>query len=236
MEILGIIPARGGSKGIPRKNIRVLCGKPLIAYTIEAALESRLLKRFIVSTDDAEIAEVSRKLGAEVPFLRPPELATDTTPAIEVIHHAHSFMEQQDDIIYDGVAYLEPPAPLRESEDIDNAIQLYLDTRPDSVVSVILANQFHPILMKKIVDGRLLPFCIQEPIGMPRQSYDPPAYMRNGAVYVFSRRNILKKILYGDVVRPYIMPEERAVCIDDMNDWYIAEAWMKKKLGIDSVT
>jgi len=204
-----------------------LHGKPLIVYTIAAALRSRLIDRLIVSTDDVEIAEVARSNGADVPFLRPAELAGDTARAIGVVAHALKYMEQQDGCPYDPIVYLEPPAPLRAAEDIDAAIDLFLEKTPDSVVSVQEAAQYHPILMKKIVDGYLEPFCLKEPEGMPRQLYSPKAYMRNGAVYVLKRQNILAECFYGERIVPYIMPIERSVCIDDILDWKVAEAMLQ---------
>ena len=226
-NILTIIPARGGSKGIPRKNIRILAGKPLIAYTIEAALKSRSVKRLVVSTDDKEIAMISSEHGAEIPFLRPPVFATDTAKAIDVVQHMLAEMEKLDDCEYPIVVYLEPPSPFRTANDIDACVELFLEHDPGSVVSVHEANQFHPILMKKIADGQLKPIWKDEPEGVPRQLYKPTAYMRNGAVYVIRRENILKGIFYGDPIIPYVMPDERSVCIDSMLDWYTAEAMVR---------
>lgn len=228
-KILGIIPARGGSKGVPRKNIKLLAGKPLIEYTINEARKSKYIDDLIISTDDNEIASIAKQCKAIVPFLRPPELANDTAKAIDVVKHALSTMEKNNACFYDIIVYLEPPAPLRIVDDIDNCIELYNKYLPDSVVSVNEANQFHPILMKQIVNGFLEPIWRKEPEGMPRQQYDPKAYMRNGAVYVLTRENISKGIFYGDKILAYVMPLERSICIDDLNDWYVAEAWLKRK-------
>jgi CMP-N-acetylneuraminic acid synthetase len=228
-NILAVIPARGGSKGVTKKNIRKLGGKPLIAYTIQAALGSRYIKRFIVSTDDKEIAEISNKWGADVPYLRPPDLATDTTKAITVVKHALLEMEKIDNKEYSVIVYLEPPAPFKTSEDIDASIKLFFKHNPASVVSVNEANQFHPILMKKIVDNRLKPIWKNEPEGVPRQMYKPTNYMRNGAVYILKKENILNNIFYGDPILPYIMPDDRSICIDSMLDWYTAEAMIRSK-------
>ena len=225
IKILGIIPARGGSKGVPKKNIKLLKNKPLITYTIEAAKSSKYIDHLILSTDSEEIADIAKGEAVDVPFIRPAELASDTAKAIDVLQHAVQYMEHLDATIYPVIAYLEPPAPLRITKDIDNAIELFIQENPDSVVSVHEANQFHPILMKKIVNNRLRPIWKNEPEGVPRQLYDPVAYMRNGAVYVFKRDNILKGKLYGADIVPYIMPIERSVCIDDQMDWYVAEAW-----------
>lgn len=223
-NILTIIPARGGSKGVPRKNIKALGGKPLIAYTIETAKQSKYVGRLIVSTDDQEIADISESFGADVPFLRPAEFATDKAKAIGVVKHALLEMEKLDGREYPTVVYLEPPAPFKIAEDIDQSIELFFIHDPGSVVSVFKANQFHPILMKQIIDGQLKPIWKEEPEGVPRQLYQPTCYMRNGAVYVIKKENILRGIFYGDPVIPYVMPEERSICIDGMLDWYAAEA------------
>lgn len=228
-NILTIIPARGGSKGVPRKNIRILGKKPLIAHTIEAALGSKHIKRLIVSTEDEEIAKISSKYGADVPFLRPLSLATDKAKAIGVVKDALLKMEKIDNKEYSVVVYLEPPAPFKTTDDIDTCIELFFDKKPSSVVSVNEANQYHPILMKKIENNRLKHIWKDEPEGVPRQMYSPTAYMRNGAVYVLRKENILKGVFYGDNIFPYIMPIERSICIDSMLEWYTAETILNIK-------
>lgn len=228
-RILGLIPARGGSKGVPGKNIRPLAGRPLIEYTIEVARQCPYLDDLILSTDSEEIAAVGRAAGVDVPFLRPAELASDTAKAIGVMQHAVRFMEEKTGAGYDLLVYLEPPNPLRIVDDINTCIELFQQEQPDSVVSVQEANQFHPILMKKIEDGRLRPIWKEEPEGVPRQLYSPTAYMRNGAVYVFRTDHIRSGVMYGEDILPYVMPVERSVCIDDMMDWYVAEAWMNQR-------
>lgn len=228
-NILGLIPARGGSKGVPKKNIKNLLGKPLIEYTVEAAKKSKYIDHLIVSTDSDEIAEVCKNIPVDVPFIRPDYLASDTAKAIGVIQHAITTMEEQDGVDYDLVVYLEPPNPLRLVDDIDICVELFEENKPDCVVTVQEANQFHPILMKQIENDRLKPIWKEEPEGVPRQLYSPTAYMRNGAVYVFRKELIMDGVLYGDDILPYVMPIERSVCIDDMMDWYVAEAWMDAK-------
>lgn len=232
-RILGLIPARGGSKGVPRKNVRPLLGKPLIAYTIEAALASVRLSRVVVSTDDAEIRDVARAAGADVPFLRPAELATDTARAIPVIQHAIAALEEEEGRQYDVVCYLEPPSPLRIAADIDGAIEKFFATQPcDSVISMVEANHHHPMYMKRLVDDRIEPYCLPEPEGTPRQLFDPPCYMRNGAVYVCWRDTVMSAgTLRGAISRPYVMPPERGVCIDSVEDWYLAEALLRAQGG-----
>jgi CMP-N-acetylneuraminic acid synthetase len=229
--VLGLIPARGGSKGVPRKNVRPLLGRPLIEYTIEAARGSRHLDRVVVTTDDPEIREVALRAGAEAPFLRPAELATDTARAIPVIQHAVRALEAEEGRRYDAICYLEPPSPLRLAEDIDGAIEKFFATQPcDSVISVVESNHYHPIYMKKIVADRIEPYVLPEPEGMPRQLFDPPCFLRNGAVYVFWRDNAVEMgTLRGEVSRPFVMPPERAVCIDSVEDWYLAEALLRER-------
>ena len=230
--VLAVIPARGGSKGVPRKNIRPVCGKPLIAYTIEAALAARhLFYRVIVSTDDEEIASVSRHYGAEVPFLRPAELAGDRVPMVPVLQHAVLFVEQQDNVRLDWVCLLQPTDPFRTVEDIEEALRLAQAGGCDSVISVVQVFSVHPILMKRIEDGRLLPYCIEEKEGTRRQDYQPPAYMRNGAIYL-TRRDVLMErgSIWGDVIRPYIMPPERSVSVDSELDLKLVELLMREQL------
>lgn len=223
-KILGLIPARGGSKGVPRKNIRLLGGRPLIEYTVRAAQKSKFIDRLICSTDDNEIAELVRECGCDVPFIRPSELASDSAKAIDVIQHAIHFMEGLDQCLYDPIVYLEPPAPFRTTKDIDACIELYFREPVDSAVAVYEADHAHPAYMKKIENARLRPFCMDEPEGTRRQDFEPKAYIRNGAVYVFKREIIMSGKLYGDQIVPYVMPQERSLCIDSILDWYMAEA------------
>ena len=231
-KILAVIPARGGSKGVERKNIRPICGKPLIAYTIETALAARhFLYRTIVSTDDSAIAAVARDHGADVPFLRPAELAGDKVPTLPVLQHAVSFIEEQDDIKFAWVLLLQPTAPLRLLEDIEASLTLAFQNNCDSVISVVQVFAEHPILMKRIEDNRLLPYCIEEKEGTRRQDYQPPAYMRNGAIYL-TRRDVLmdKNSIWGKVIRPYVMPPERSVSIDSELELKLVELILQERL------
>lgn len=231
LRILAVIPARGGSKGVPHKNIRPLAGKPLIAYTIEAALAVRdLLHRLIVSTDDEQIAAVARRYGAEVPFLRPAELSGDRVPMVPVLQHAVREVEARDGLRLDWVLLLQPTAPLRAPEDIRAALDLAARGGCDSVISVVQVFAVHPILMKRIENDRLLPFCIEEKEGTRRQDYQPPAYMRNGAIYL-TRRDVLmaRGSIWGEVIRPYVMPEERSVSIDSKLDLKLAELLLQER-------
>ena len=229
-RILGIIPARGGSKTIPKKNIRPLLGKPLIAYTIEVTLKSDLLDRVIVSSDDEETIEIAKKYGAEVPFVRPKELALDTTPMVPVLQHAVNFLEERENIKFDYVLLLQPTAPLRLVEDINNALNKLIETGADSVISVCQVDSFHPILMKRIENDLILPFCIEEKEGTRRQDYRPPAYMRNGAIYAVKRDVLMNEgSLWGEISRPYIMPPERSVGIDNELDFKLVEILLQER-------
>ncbi|MGD0709113.1 MAG: acylneuraminate cytidylyltransferase family protein [Anaerolineaceae bacterium] len=224
-KILALIPARGGSKGVPRKNIRPVAGKPLIAYSIEAALSARdMLYRVVVSTEDEQIAATARQLGAETPFLRPADLANDKSPMVPVVRHAVQFIEQQDGVQLDWVLLLQPTALFRTADDIRAAVALAHQGGSDSVISVVQVFSTHPILMKKIENDHLLPYCIEEKEGTRRQDYQPPAFMRNGAIYLVRRDVVVEKgSMWGDLIRPYVMPEERSVNIDSEMDLRLAE-------------
>ncbi len=227
-KVLGVITARGGSKRIPGKNLRPLLGKPLIVYTIKAALGSKLLTRVILSTDDDEIMKVGRDCGVEVPFRRPPELAGDTTPTVAVIIHAVEFMEKRG-FFPDIIVILEPTSPLRQAEDIDNAIRKHIETDADSVVSVTKTDHWHPIRAKKIEDDIIDDYCLEEKEGVRRQDL-PPAYFRNGAFYSVKRDVLINKHrLYGETTRPYIMPAERSADINEEIDFKLAEVLLTER-------
>ncbi len=228
---LAIIPARGGSKAVPRKNIRVVGGKPLIAYTIETALAAgELFHRVIVSTDDAEIAEIAKHYGAEVPFMRPGELSGDHVPTLPVLQHGVDFVEKQDSLTLDGVFLLQPTAPLRTVADIAAALEIARKEDCDSVISVVQVFAVHPILMKRIEDNCLTDYCMVEKEGTRRQDYNPPAYMRNGAIYL-TRRNVLmnENSIWGQKICPYVMPPERSVSIDDDMDLRLLEIMLQER-------
>lgn len=225
-KILAVIPARGGSRGVPRKNIRPLAGKPLIAHTIEAALEVReLFHRVIVSTDDEEISGIARDYGAEVPFLRPRKLAGDKTPMLHALQHAVEEVERSDAVRFDWIMLLQPTVPFRRAADLRATVQDAEKSRPSSVISVVRVLAHHPILMKKIENGRLLSYCLDESEGTRRQDYDPPAYMRNGSIYL-TRRDVLieQNSIWGDDILAYEMSEKFSVNIDSEIDFLAADA------------
>ena len=220
-RILGIIPARGGSKGVPRKNIRLVAGVPLLAYTIWAAQQSRKLTYFVTSTDDQEIAAVARQYGSPV-ILRPPELAADDTPMVPVVEHALTTVEQEE-APFDCIVVLQPTAPQRTGEDIDAALALLVETGADSVVSVYEVGDHHPARMYRLSeDGRLIPYA-EEPPHRLRQAL-PPVYHRNGAIYACRRSVLIEhRTLIGLNTQPYIMPRERSINIDDELDLAFAD-------------
>lgn len=227
--ILAVVTARGGSKGIPGKNTVPLAGKPLIAWTIEAALQSRSAPRVIVSTDDEEIAQVAKDWGAEVPFMRPVELSGDNSPHIPVVLHAVQWVMQHFASAPDYILLLQPTSPLRTSGDIDASIQLALEKKADSVVGVAEARP-HPYVTKRLLpDGRLEDFMTIPPGYLARQSL-PPIYAINGAIYLVRRRVLLEKqSFFTDRTYAYVMPSERSLDIDTELDLIVAEALLRRK-------
>lgn len=225
--VLGVIPARGGSKAIPNKNILSILGKPLVNYTIEAALESRQLTHCVVSTDSADIAEIASQAGALVPFLRPSELSTDTALSLPVILHSLEFMERTKGLDYDAVVMLQPTTPLRLSSDIDMALEKLFETDADSVISVVEVGAEHPLRMKRVIGDRLINYIDQGFEDMRPRQHLPPVYIRNGAIYATRRRTILEQQSFsGADCRPYEMPAERSINIDTLADLIIAEYYL----------
>lgn len=224
MRVLGIVTARGGSKGIPQKNITLLLGKPLLAWTAEAALRSRRLTRVVLSTDDDTIARVGREWGLQVPFMRPLELAQDDTPTITVLQDVVRKLEAMGDR-YDAILTLQPTNPLRRTGDIDGAIQLLESTCADSVISFVDVGEKHPARMKWIDPaGRVIDPPFAEAFeGQPRQHL-PKLYLRDGSIYL-TRRGVLmdQHSLKGHDCRAWILPEERACNIDTPLDLLIVE-------------
>ena len=221
-NILGVITARGGSKGILRKNIKDLAGKPLIAYTIEASSAARHLTRTIVSTDDEEIATIAKEHGGDVPFLRPAHLAEDESKSIDVIQDLLSTLVAQGET-YDYVMILQPTSPFRTSEDIDSAIQIAVDQDADSVMSMVELSDFSKKKIKKISDSIIEPFFEAEGNESSRRQDLEPAYKRNCAIYLTRTDLIMQDDLFGEKSVAYIMPEERSVDINTPYDFSLAE-------------
>lgn len=228
MRILGIIPARGGSKGIPRKNIKILAGKPLIAHTIDAVKESGICDRLILSTDDAEIADVGGKYGVEVPFMRPMELASDTAATLDVLVHALSWLRETESYVPDVVMLLQPTAPLRKARHIIEALNVFTSTGADSVVSLTEVPDTHnPHWQFTIgVDQRLQIFT-GEPFGqLIRRRQDlGKTFTREGSLYIFKTELLFRNppTFYGDDVRAYVMDVASSLNIDTLEDFALAE-------------
>lgn len=215
MRVLGLIPARGGSKSIPHKNLVDLGGVPLIQWTIQAALGSNL-ERVVVSTDDDEIAEISKSLGAEVPFKRPAELSSDQTLSIDVVLHALDVLEKD----FDAVMMLQPTSPFRTSIDIEGAIKII--DGASSVISVVPVEGTHPARMKFVEDGVLIDPPFAETIeNMPRQELRP-MYIRNGAIYLTRISDLRHRTFKGALSRALIMPKGRSINIDTGFDLALA--------------
>lgn len=229
-NVLAVIPARGGSKGLRNKNIRDLCGYPLIKYSIDCAKKSMLITDFVVSTDSINISEISKSLGAHVPFIRPNELSSDNALSLPVMQHATKYMETSLDKIYDAILMLQPTTPLRLSIDVDTAITLMLKGNYDSVISVVDVDGYHPYRMKKIQNNLLVNFVDQGFEDMrPRQEL-PKLYIRNGAVYL-TKRNILmeQNSFVGEKCAPLVMDKERSINIDTIADFKLAEFYLENQ-------
>jgi len=237
-KILGIILARGGSKAIPKKNIKNLAGHPLIAYTICEALRSKYINRLIVSSDDQKIREISEQYGAEAPFKRPKLLSGDKAKAVDCLLHATRWAEKNEGITYDYVVELFCTNPFKTTYDIDNVIEKQIKTKADSVIAVMPLEDHHPLRIKKIVKGKIKDFILPEIPETHRQELKPKAYIRNGSIYSMRRNMLEKGIRYGtDNSLAYIMPRERTVNIDEPMDFVIADYLMRdeKRTNIKKV-
>lgn len=222
-KILGIINARGGSKGILKKNIKPLNGKPLIGYSIEAGLKSRYLDDLIVSTDDKEIAEIAVSFGANVPFIRPDELAKDNVRQIWSIFHALDLFKDKMEKLFDILVLLQPTSPFRKACDIDECIRLLVKTGSDSVISFSPVMGGHPYHMFTLEEQIPKKFIDLKTNNLQRQNF-PKAYIVNGAVKVAKVDWLYKnKTFISDNMQAYIMPIERSVNIDSEFDWVLAE-------------
>lgn len=229
-EVLAIVPARGGSKGIPRKNIKLFAGHPLVAYSVAAGIQARSVGRTIVSTDDEEIAETARQYGAEVPFLRPASLAQDDTPDLPVFQHALRWLEENEGYRPDVVVQLRPTSPIRPPDLVDRAVSLLLEhSDADSVRGVVPAGQ-NPHKMWRIgADGRMRPLLdvegIAEPYNAPRQAL-PPVYWQTGHIDAIRTKTILEVgSMSGQIILPVLIDPRYTVDLDNLSDWQRAE-WL----------
>ena len=225
-KILATIPARGGSKSISKKNIYQLGGKPMIEYTIQEALKSEYITDLVVSTDDQEIARISKECGAQVPFMRSDELSTDKAQSYPVIIHALEYMEKARGIKYDYHVMLQPTSPFRKAFHIDECISMLINTGADTVVSVCNVGAHHPLRMKKLVgkENYLVNYIDQGFENMNPRQVLPEVYIRNGALYMSTRESLFRdKSLVGADCRGYVMSDEDSVNIDSIFDMEIAE-------------
>jgi len=235
---LAIVPARGGSKGLPRKNVRLLGDIPLIAHTIRAALKSRV-ERMIVSTDDDEIAQVAREWGAEVPFTRPPEYSSDTASSLSVLLHALNFMEREEGYRVETVVFLQPTSPFRNHRHLDEALETFASSKKNSLISVTDVQEFHPYFMFTMpYETTLEPLHQLDPRPLRRQDL-PSVYRITGATYI-SRRSYYDRvteqsaIFDWDSLAAYVMDAPSSVDINDYLDFQRAELLLKQNSGEDA--
>lgn len=227
-DVIAIIPARGGSKGIPRKNIAPLCGKPLIAYTIAAAINSGCIDNVILSSDSKEILDCGRTCGLQSDHLRPDYLALDTTPTIDVLLWEVERYEQENQRRADTIILLQPTAPLRIASDIENALSAYKKAGQPSLISVYNAESVHPSIMYKMDNGRLSPVGCKKNVPVRRQDFEP-VYIRNGAIYIVDRDYMIEhRRIMDDHPAAYVMPQSRSINIDHPEDLEMAEFLIMK--------
>lgn len=228
MKVVATICARGGSKGVPGKNVRLLRGKPLIVHTIEVAKRCKLINRIIVSTDDPKIAEIARLNGAEVPFLRPKELASDTAPKLPVIKHAIEYLENQEGYYPDIVVDLDPTSPLRREEDIEACIRMVAEGRADNVFSVTKARRNPYFNIVEILDGKVQ---LVKPLAqvIVRRQDAPQVYEINASIYAWKRGALMNNnTIFLENTMVYLMPEW-AIDIDSEIDFEFVEFIMKRE-------
>ena len=229
MKVLAIIPARGGSKGLPGKNIKPLLGKPLIGWTIEQAKASKYITEIFVSTDSREIADVAETFGVSVPDLRPAELASDTATSASFVIYTIEKLRKEGKI-FDYIILLEPTSPLRIVEDIDNSIEkLHRTPEAESIVGVCKVESSHPLFMVKQTDSGFLKSYLDENSVVRRQDIEE-LYFFEGTVYVSKTESFLnRKSFYHEKTLPYLISKSRAFEVDDNEDWLIIESILKHK-------
>ena len=226
-RVLGLIPARGGSKGIPHKNIKEIAGHPLISYTIECGLRSKYLDDVVVSTDSEEIAEIAIAFGASVPFMRPAELALDTSKTIECVIHARDTLAEMGEH-YDAIVLLQPTSPLRMPADIDGAIELFYSTGKRGVVSISKTRE-SPILFRTIGDNGELEHLMDASSTVRRQDM-PTWYRVDGAVYVNESDSLSLETSLNDNPFGYPIDQDRGIDIDNIDDFYEAERSINNRI------
>tara|TARA_B100000768_G_scaffold142899_1_gene134908 strand:- start:587 stop:1303 length:717 start_codon:yes stop_codon:yes gene_type:complete len=232
-SILAIIPARGGSKGLPGKNTRPLCGKPLIGWSIEQAKKSCYLDTILVSTDSQKIADIAQSFGAYVPFIRPAEFATDQSSTYDVIRHALSYFKDTESKEFDFVVLLEPTSPLRENDDIDKMLELIVARQDefDSIVSIGEVTE-HPSIMKRLVGDGIEPFC-PELAQTTRRQENTPAYFPFGVAYIAKTNSLLEEnTFYTRRCMYFLIKRYQNYEIDDIYHFKCIESIMKHEWGL----
>lgn len=227
-SILAIIPARGGSKGVPKKNIKLLNNIPLIGYSIQEAKKSKYITRVVVSTDDEDIAEISKEFNGEIPCLRPKELATDTSSTIDSVVHMINYLKEKENYSPDYICLLQCTSPLRTHEDIDRAIEKLLNTEFDGIISVCEA-EVNPY-WTNIFEKDKLKYFLEKGKNITRRQDLPKIYRYNGAIFIIRTDIFTKeKTFETDNITGYIMSSENSIDIDTLNDFRIAELLMKER-------
>lgn len=228
-HVLGLLPARGGSKGIPGKNLRPLCGRPLLHWAAAALVGARSVSRRICSTDDMAVASAARDAGLEVPWLRPPELAADRTLVVDVIRHALDTLEQTAEPLFSHVVLVQATSPTVTSADIDGALALAIGQDADTVVSGFAAGQRHPATMYTVREDGCVDWLFGSSQRMARRQDLPPVFVRTGLVYVMKAALVRERgTIYGDRILSWPVPEHRALTIDEEADFRLAEYMMKE--------
>lgn len=228
MKILGIIPARKGSKGVPKKNIKLLGQKPLLQYTVESCKNSKLLHNFLVSTDCLETISICKNLNVDTPFIRPNNISDDNSKSIDVIKHAIDFYEQKN-IFYDAVCLLQPTSPFREKNLIDKSIKKFIKGGTDSLISVVFVpDKFNPDWILKEEDNKLQFLNNHDPIS--RRQDLPKYYIRDGSIYLSKVCSIKKHTLYGDSINYILNDSKNQINIDSQKDWEEAEEILRKNV------
>jgi CMP-N,N'-diacetyllegionaminic acid synthase len=233
-RVIAIIPARGGSKGLPGKNFKELCGKPLIAWSIEKAKKSRLLDVVLVTTDSPEIADIACQYGADVPFLRPADLANDYATTVDVVRHALDYYQDRGEEKFDYIVMLEPTSPLRENDDVDKML-MSLDACSDEFDAIVSVGEVggHPSILKRLTEGRMEPFC-PELVQTTRRQDNVSAYFPYGVAYIVKTPTLLEEgTFYPRRCMPFVIKRYQNYEIDDIYDFLCVENVMKYEWGIE---
>ena len=232
-SVIAIVPARAGSKGLPGKNIRELCGKPVIGWTIEAGLASEYIDEVVVSTDSEEIAGIARKFGATTPFIRPPEIATDDATSFEVIKHVLEYFKDELNTSFDYTVLLEPTSPLRDSLDIDRALEELIESsHAVSIVGIAKTEGQNPVFLVKLSENASIIGFMGGAIRTVRRQEIEDVYFFEGSIYISETLALLeRKTFYHEEAIGFLVPKWKSLEIDDEDDFVMVEALMAKKLS-----